>query len=143
MTSPGNFKGVLYHETFQGVRCRVLLLGGMTACPVCFEVGSNAEACNSVVLCSKFFHYQSLYFISFTLIYSFPWFLLRCARRTFFSGGYHTLLTVTLKVRHKTVKTCLTGGLRGLRSLFALLFLPLKKCEKKEINNKTFHVLYC
>ena len=116
MTSPWNFKGVLYHETFQGVRCRVLLLGGMTACPVSFEVGSNAEACNSVVLCSKFFHYQSLYFISFILIYSFPWFLLTCARRTFFSGRYHTLFNRS--IARATLSICIA-------------FTALKEMRKK------------
>lgn len=132
MTSPGNFKGVLYHETFQGVRCRVLLLGGMTACPVCFEVGSNAEACNSVVLCSKFFHYQSLYFISFTLIYSFPWFLLRCARRTFFfSGRYHTLLTVTLKSSSQNCKNLFNRSIARATLSICIAFPALKEMRKK------------
>ena len=31
MTFPANFKGVLFHETCQGVRCCVSLVGGMTA----------------------------------------------------------------------------------------------------------------
>lgn len=131
MTSPGNFEGVLYHETFQGVRCRVLLLGGMTACPVCFEVGSNAEACNSVVLCSKFFHYQSLYFISFTLIYSFPWFLLRCARRTFFFREVPYFVDSNLKSLSQNCKNLFNRSIARATLSICIAFPALKEMRKK------------